>query len=330
MQIGFSGYDPDMTCQNGPVVSLNRMARSIQDQGLAITRQASCWRNDLNIYVVQAPRLVFKPYILRVDGIALDSGNTMGDTDALNKPIFRSLRKADGIFYISDFSRQLIETFAGPQNKPYVVIHNSISLEAFSSEGSHHRAALGWQADDLVFVASAKWRRWKRLPETLVFFEQFKRTTSRKCRLLILGGGEHVPTKDPDVYYAGAFPPSELASWYRTGNVFVHLATLEACGNTQIEAMACGLPVLCCANGGIGETVEKCKGGIVSRCDPPYDFTRVDHYHPSPPDYDILLRDAQNLAANLDVFKSGMDTSQLDIEVSALKLAGFCEQIYQS
>lgn len=325
--IGISGYDPDFSCQNGPIVSLNRMVRSMQEQGRAIPRQASRWRNDLNIHVVQAPRWMRTPSILRVDGIAVDSGNTLGDTDSLNQKVFDSLKRVDGIFYISEFSRKLIEAFYGTPDKPSVVIHNSIDLERFSPKGPHYRQDLSWSEEDLVFVASAKWRRWKRLPETLEWFKQVKSSTDRRCRLLILGGGEHVETDDPDVHYAGAVSPEELPSWYRTADMFVHLATLEACGNTQIEAMGCGLPVLCTSNGGIRETVEKANGGIVSACDPVYTFTKVDHYNPQPPDYEILLEDTSRLILDLEGFRTRLDRTVLDIRKSATQLADFCDVI---
>lgn len=327
--IGFSGYDPGMRSRNGPVVSLNRMARAMASQGRADPRQASAWRNDLNIHVVQAPRWMWTRSILRVDGIALDSGNTLGDTDTLNWPVFRSRRRVEGLFYISEFSRKLIDAFDGPCDTPAVVIHNSVDVNLFSPEGDDHRAELGWENNDLVFVASAKWRRWKRLAETLEWFRRFRSQVDFRCRLLILGGGEHHPVDDADVVYAGGFPPQELPSWYRTGDVFVHLATLEACGNTQIEAMACGLPVLCAPNGGIRETVERAKGGIISECDPPYDYTRVDHYHPEPPDYEVLLRDTDRLVRNLEEFRTRIDRSALDVQSAASRLADFCDRILE-
>jgi glycosyltransferase involved in cell wall biosynthesis len=205
-RVGFSGFNPSSRSQNGPVVSLNRLARSMQEQGLVQARPASAWRNDLNVYVVQAPRITLKPFVLRVDGIAFDSANTLGDTDRLNAPTFRSIRASRGLMYVSDFSRQLVEHFDAVPEQPYVVLHNSVDLGCFSPDGEDHRAELGWGKEDLVLVSSAKWRRWKRLPETLELFRRWKERYARPCRLLIMGGGEHVATEDPDVHYTGGFP----------------------------------------------------------------------------------------------------------------------------
>lgn len=322
-RIGFSGFDPDSRSQSGPVVSLNRVARAIQDQGVFHVRSASAWRNDLNVYMVQAPRFAWKPYVIRVDGIAFDLKNTLGATDRLNAPIFSGIDRSAGVFYISEFSRRLVEHFHGIPKQPSVVIHNSTDLNHFVPSGESHRAALGWAPTDCVLVTSAKWRRWKRLPETLEFFKRIKRACEGRFRLLVLGGGEHVPTDDPDVHYAGGIEPRHLPAWYRAGDIYIHLATLEACGNTQIEAMACGLPVLCANNGGIGETVISANGGIVSSCDAPYRFDLVDHYNPPEPDYDVLLSDFNRLRSNLPGFRAGIRREILDVRVAARRLTDF-------
>ena len=326
-RVGFSGYQPGTRSQRGPVVSLNRLARAVAELGVIDVRNASAWRNDLNVFMVRAPRFTWKPFVVRVDGIAFDHCHTLGRNERLNAPIFSAIDRSAGVFYISEFSRRLIEHFHGTPRQPSIVIHNSTDLAHFSPTGPDRRAGLGWGPDDIVLVASAQWRRWKRLPETLELFRRIKRNFPGRFRLLVLGGGEHEPTDDPDVHYAGGIPSPDLPSWYRTGNLYLHLATLEACGNTQIEAMACGLPVLCANNGGIGETVEGARGGIVSRCDPPYAFTLVDHYHPSPPDYDVLLGDVGRLLGALPAFRAGIDRRALDVQVAARRLLEFLRSL---
>ena len=61
---------------------------------------------------------------------------------------------------------------------------------------------------------------------------------------------------------ANFVPLTPISFLHRTADIYVHLAWIEPCGNTQIEAMACGLPVVCCNNGGIGETIKNSSGGI--------------------------------------------------------------------
>ncbi|MBQ8558448.1 MAG: glycosyltransferase family 4 protein [Tyzzerella sp.] len=47
------------------------------------------------------------------------------------------------------------------------------------------------------------------------------------------------------VHFTGMVAPEEVAQYYRLGNVFVSASSSETQGLTYIEAMACGLPLLC-------------------------------------------------------------------------------------
>lgn len=47
------------------------------------------------------------------------------------------------------------------------------------------------------------------------------------------------------VHFAGMVPPNEVATYYRLGDLFVSASQSETQGLTYIEAMACGLPLLC-------------------------------------------------------------------------------------
>lgn len=92
--------------------------------------------------------------------------------------------------------------------------------------------------------------------------------------------------------------------------------------------MACGLPVLCCNNGGIGETVEKAGGGTVSQCDKLFKFEKVDYYNPPEPNYDTLIKDINFIFKNLDKFKRNINFSYLDINSKAKEYIAFIEKNY--
>src|SRR5690606_17211466 len=111
-----------------------------------------------------------------------------------------------------------------------------------------------------------------------------KEISNISFKLLVLGKNPDYVVNDKDIKYVGEIPSEDLPSWYRSGNLYLHLATLEPCGNTQIEAIACGLPTICTNNGGIKETIISANAGIVSQADPVYTFEKIDHYNPNPPD----------------------------------------------
>jgi glycosyltransferase involved in cell wall biosynthesis len=57
------------------------------------------------------------------------------------------------------------------------------------------------------------------------------------------------------VTLAGAVPPARVAQWYRSADVLVAAPWYEPFGLTPLEAMACGVPVVATAVGGLLDTV---------------------------------------------------------------------------
>lgn len=326
--IGLEGFEEGRALNVGPAIFLRRLGEAILKKDLALLATPDGKREDIGLFKIDAPPDYPKPFVLRIDGVYFDNQNVLGDSDALNTPIFDSIDRATGLVFISEFSMHLVEAFHGPIRKPYTVVHNAVDLNLFSPEGPNRREELGFAPDVCVLVAAATWRRWKRLPEIVELFRRYRAASDQPVKLLVLGADADCQVDDPDVIFAGEILADELPSWYRTGNVYLHLATLEACGNTQIEAIGCGLPVLCCNNGGIGETVRKANAGIVSQADPPFPFTKIDHYEPNEPDYDVLLADLKTLVQNREDFVARMDRSAVSMETAARDYMAFIEKIF--
>ena len=59
----------------------------------------------------------------------------------------------------------------------------------------------------------------------------------------IVGASEHVQ-------FVGAVPHSRVARYYRDADVFASASSFETCGLTTLEALACGLPIVVCPQGG--------------------------------------------------------------------------------
>jgi glycosyltransferase involved in cell wall biosynthesis len=56
-----------------------------------------------------------------------------------------------------------------------------------------------------------------------------------------------------DVIFGGFVPPAELADWYRGAELFLYPSRFEGFGLPVLEAMACGVPVLCSDAPGLRE-----------------------------------------------------------------------------
>lgn len=321
------GYPFTDSLNVGPEIFLRRLGQNIARQGWADLTDPRDASADIGLFKIDAPADYPRPFVLRIDGIYFDLQNVVGDSDALNRPIFDSIDRAAGIVFISDFSRRLVDAFHHPVTCPSTIIHNAVDLDLFTPEGPSQRRRLGIGSRELVLLASAKWRRWKRLPEIVELFRRFRAQYDGACKLVVLGEGATLESPAPDIHLCGEIPADDLPSWYRTGDIYLHLATLEACGNTQIEAMACGLPVLCTNNGGIGETVRKARGGLVCEADPPFGFVKINHYQPASPDYTVLLRDLNRLVAEKSGFSAGIDRESIGMERAARDYVRFLEEI---
>ncbi|GAB2565888.1 glycosyl transferase [Paractinoplanes abujensis] len=74
------------------------------------------------------------------------------------------------------------------------------------------------------------------------------------------------------VVLAGAVPAHEMPQWYRSADVLAATPWYEPFGLTALEAMACGVPVVATAVGGLADTVVE---GITGDLVPPRDPARL-------------------------------------------------------
>lgn len=71
---------------------------------------------------------------------------------------------------------------------------------------------------------------------------------------------EYVPNV---IEYKGKVPQKELAYYYSQSNVFLMPSVQEGFGMVQVQAMACGLPLICTTNTGGGDLIAEGVEGFV-------------------------------------------------------------------
>ena len=309
----------------GPKVFLKRLVDSIHKQKITSVYSPFFPFYEVALFSVYNKSIYNKKYVLRVDGIYFDILNTYGNTDFLNKKIFDSIDKAEGIVFISEFSKKIVERFHGKIDKPNIVIHNKVPLNIFTSSGNNYRSKLNFKKTDKVLITSAHWRRHKRLEETIELLNHLNKNNN-EFKLIVLGG-EKKNLSNKNIIFAGEISPEKLGDWYRTADLYIHLAWIEPCGNTQIEAMACGLPVICCNNGGIGETVNLSSGGIIVDADLDYQFNKLDYYKPPKPNYKNLVEAVNTIFSNYDVYKDNINYNYLNIDNAAIEYTNFIKKL---
>jgi glycosyltransferase involved in cell wall biosynthesis len=250
--------------------------------------------------------------VLRLDGLYFDTKNTLGDTKLLNAPIRKAYTSFDKIIFQSKFSRDMYFTHFGKTYKPYTIISNGVpnaflpGLEA---------AQYPWKK---VFVCSSRWRAHKRLGAIIDGFEQFNKYY-KNSGLIVLGDGDMTSSTSfsTNIKYVGKVEPHKLPVYLRGANAFIHLSWLDWCPNAVVEALACGIPVLCSHNGGTRELVrDNC---IIIRLEEDYKYNKLDLYNPPEPDPKIVFDGMKKVLEK----ESGFERKDLSIASVAQKYIDF-------
>ena len=156
---------------------------------------------------------------------------------------------------------------------PVSVIPSGIGLEPFRGEGDPARQSvlrriLGIPREHLILVNVGRLAGEKNLEELLRFRAALGEAP---VTLLLVGDGPHRPCLEgmagklglaaPSVVFAGMAPPSQVADWYRLGDLFVGASTSETQGLTYVEALASGVPLLCRADPCLSEMLREGENG---------------------------------------------------------------------
>ncbi len=165
-------------------------------------------------------------------------------------------KRTDAVIAPTAKTADILENYG--VDTPMSVIPTGLSLEKFketpdSVSSASLRAKLGIPEDVPVLLTLGRVAREKNID---FFLKQMAAPEMRKTQahLVIVGDGPdrerlecmvHNLHLKEAVHFTGMVKPDEVAAYYRIGDVFVSASQSETQGLTYIEAMACGLPLLC-------------------------------------------------------------------------------------
>ena len=186
------------------------------------------------------------PTVLRLDGVYYDLAD---DYTSRNAVLSKAHAVADAVIYQSETSRKMCEKYLSKRKSNiFEVIHNGIDENQFGFK----------KHEGINIVTCAKWRRWKRLPETIEIFKKF--LSKRKyAKLHVIGpmsrGTREIPYKN--VIYHGRMDFDQIKQVYKTADVYLHLAKKDSCPSSVVEAIGAGIPVI--TTNACGGATEMCK-----------------------------------------------------------------------
>jgi glycosyltransferase involved in cell wall biosynthesis len=181
-------------------------------------------------------------------------------TEEVNRPLRRALLAADHVLYQSEFCKRSADLFLGEPRGSWEVLSNAVDVERFTP-------ALEPPTGGPVLLLGGDQTQAYRLALGLQTLAALL-PTHPEARLLVTGWS--VVPVDPlveelglrgHVEVIGRYAQREAPSLFRRAHALLHTKVNDPCPTLVLEAMACGLPVVYPASGGLPELVGE-KAGI--------------------------------------------------------------------
>ncbi len=183
----------------------------------------------------------------------------------MNDRLKADLERFDHVIYQSAFSKEQADVHLYRRTNNYSIIHNGVDTQFFRP-----REVATRDARPTIMVLA------KHHPKDLALaLDGFKRVgVVLDARLLIVGpmrdGASSAATFvteylkmdncGKDIKCLNTIPYEKIPDTLAQADVFLHVKIVDSCPNAVIEALACGLPVVCPAWGGTKELIGA--GGI--------------------------------------------------------------------
>ncbi len=181
-----------------------------------------------------------------------------------NAAMRRVLRLADHVVYQSEFCRRAADHFLGPVAVSSEILYNPVDTRAFSPTegfdrsrplrlilaGTHQHFYRPQAAVDAVALLA------KNLPEIrLVVAGRCRWRRDEREAEAELAAYIREKKLQSFVEWAGPYAPADAPRLLRQATILIHTKYNDPCPRLVVEAMACGLPIVYSASGGVPELV---------------------------------------------------------------------------
>ncbi len=207
------------------------------------------------------------PILYRIAGIYIqeffDSMNEPNPGITYNQQVKNILPSIDTIIFQSTWSKRIICETLDFEPQSCKIIYNATDTDFFKTSDHPMKNSNGY----LNIICTGSLRRRFRIQ---VPFEILKRL-KLKSRVLFVGNVDEQCRAELDKISASVYADRvihiphvdhhNLLTYLQSSHIFLHPVQGDACPNAVIEALSCGLPVVCGSWGGQSELIGE--GGIV-------------------------------------------------------------------
>ena len=202
-----------------------------------------------------------------------------------NSDMSFQFHSADYVFYQSNFSKYCSEIFLGKREGPEEVLYNAVDTKFFRP---HQKKVL---QPDLKILITGKYQEHLyyslefslkvlfelnkcKIPSSIIFAGYFDPIVINKLKIL----AKKLDISDK-INFRGVYSQSKADLIYNLADIYFYFVHQSNCPNSVIEAMSCGLPVVCSNTGGLPEIVDS-ETGICLKADANWDkpsIPNIDH-----------------------------------------------------
>jgi len=140
------------------------------------------------------------------------------------------------------------------QEYPVTVIHNGIDTEVFKPTASNLRSVFRLENKKVILGVGAVWEKRKGLDDFLALADLL----SEKYKIVLIGLSKEQRKKLSEriIGIGQTNSQEQLAQYYTMADVFLNPTYEDNYPTTQLEAIACGTPVIAYDTGGCGESAK--------------------------------------------------------------------------
>ena len=216
--------------------------------------------------------------------------------ESRNRDMSFQFHSADYVFYQSNFSKFCSEKFLGKRDGPGEVLYNAVDNNFFIP---HKKKILN---SELKILVTGKYQN--HLFYSLEFMIKVLNELNRNKILASINFAGYFNQKVKDkiiftakkyqiekqIKFQGPYQQNKADLIYNSADIYFYFVHQSNCPNSVIEAMSCGLPVLCSSTGGLPEIVNK-DSGICLTSETNWD-------EPSLPKIDDAINGVQEIVKN--------------------------------
>ena len=188
----------------------------------------------------------------------------------------RVYRQAETVIVPSEKARAF--PHLSPVADKVTVIPNGIQLERYQKTVSAEEkealfSKLGLTDNGCTLVVITRLSKEKNIIELLRYFPSLLKREP-KAQLIVVGEGpDHKRLESyceennltDHVHFTGRIDPDEVYRYYRMGDIFVSASTFELHSMSYLEAMACGLPLVCRDDPSLIGVLQNGENGFIFR-----------------------------------------------------------------